>query len=95
MCSIGFEAVWHCISIPAKGLSLSLCTATENELTVEEWIAWMEEKKKKGMTQAQQEEYERRKAAYQVKRREREEKARREEEEKKQKTLEKIQNEMM
>ena len=54
----------------------------QEELTVEEWISWMEEKKKQGMTPEQQAEYERRKNAYLEKEREREVKRKKELEEK-------------
>ena len=60
----------------------------QEELTVEEWIGWMEEKKKQGMTPEQQAEYERRKKAYLEKEKEREEKRKREIEEQKNRTRE-------
>ena len=64
------------------------------ELTVEEWIQYLEEKKKQGMTPAQLEEYERRKKARIEKDKERAERLRQEEEEKRKKTREKIDREM-
>ena len=60
----------------------------QEELTVEEWIAWMEEKKKQGMTPEQQAEYERRKRAHLEREKEREIQRQREIEEKIRKTRE-------
>ena len=69
--------------------SMHTCTHT-SEMTVEEWIQWMEEKKKQGMTPEQQVEYERRKKLWLEKEREREEKRKKEEMEKIQRTREKM-----
>ena len=65
-----------------------LCPHSLTEMSVEEWIEWMEEKKKKGMTPAQQEEYERRKKIWIEKEKERAEKRKREEQEKIERTKE-------
>ncbi|CAI7990205.1 Reticulocyte-binding protein 2 homolog a [Geodia barretti] len=64
--------------------------ATEQDMTVEEWIVWMEEKKTQGMTTGQQMEYEKRKRVWLEREKEREEKRRREEEEQIRKTRERM-----
>ncbi len=64
------------------------------EMTIEEWIEWMEEKKKAGMSPAQLAELERRKANWAVRQKQREEKRKREEEEQIAKTRKKMEVEL-
>ena len=60
------------------------------EMTVEEWISWMEEKKKQGMSSEQQLEYEHRKRAWMEREKERVEKRRKEDDEKIRKNRERM-----
>ena len=66
----------------------TLCVCSE--MTVEEWIAWMEDKKKQGMTSEQQIEYEKRKRAWLEREKERGEKKRRVEAEQIRKTRDRM-----
>lgn len=64
------------------------------EMTIEEWIEWMEEKKREGMTTGQLEELDRRRAAWLAREKQREEKRQREEEEQIAKTRMKMEMEL-
>lgn len=66
---------------------------SQEEMTVEEWIGWMEEKKKAGMTPEQQAEYQRRKEAWLAREKAREQKRKREEEERLRKSRERMEQE--
>ena len=63
------------------------------ELTVEEWIVWMEEQKRQGMSEAQVAEYQRRKRLWAQREAEREEKRQREEEDQIRRTKERMDSE--
>ncbi len=69
--------------------------ATLAEMTIEEWIEWMEEKKKAGMTPAQLAELEKRKANWLQRQKEKEEKRKRIEDEQLAKTRKKMEDELM
>ena len=60
------------------------------EMTVEEWISWMEEKKKQGMSSEQQLEYERRKRVWMVQEKEKVEKRKKEKDDKIRKNRERM-----
>jgi len=60
------------------------------ELTIEEWIEWMEEKKKAGMTPEQASELQRRKMAWAENQKKKEEKRKQEEEKQIEKTRQKM-----
>ncbi|XP_064387118.1 zinc finger CCCH domain-containing protein 13-like isoform X3 [Halichondria panicea] len=66
----------------------------KEEMTIEEWIEWMEEKKKAGMSPEQVAELERRKANWLEQQKQREEKRKREEEEQLAKTRKKMESEL-
>lgn len=71
----------------------SLSPSPPAEMTVEEWIEWMEKKKEQGMTEAQLQEYKRRKELWLKKHQEEEAERKRQEEEQKRKTREKMEAE--
>ena len=79
---LNFLVRFHVISSPIPS------PHSPTEMSVEEWIEWMEEKKKKGMTPEQQAEYERRKKIWIEREKERAEKRKREEQEKIERTKE-------
>ena len=79
----------HCFLVRFHVISSPIPSPhSPTEMSVEEWIEWMEEKKKKGMTPEQQAEYERRKKIWIEREKERAEKRKREEQEKIERTKE-------
>ena len=86
---LAFNRQVHCLSVHLHK-PLFLPPIYLSDMTVEEWIVWMEEKKRQGMTTEQQIEYEKRKKVWSEREKEREEQRRGEEEEKMRKTRERM-----
>ena len=90
MCKHSFQHVCVCVCV-----CVILAIPIIPEMTVEEWIGWMEDKKRQGMTTEQQMEYEKRKKLWVEREKEREERRKMEEEEKIKKTREKMARDYM